>query len=134
MAIIYHQLQRMVDCSSIASTDSDYGATAIHSCGVTAGRGATRGCRTHGRRTTHGRGTTRGHGVVTGAHGRSRDQNPLGQWKKEELSSLCFNYGLTPGPRIHFRNKITPLELFCKYFTDEVWDLLVTETNCYACS
>ena len=103
-----------VDCSSIASTDSDHGATATHSCG---------GC-----------GATRGHGVVTSGHGRGRDQNPLGQWKKEEPSSLCFNYGLTPGPRIHLRNNITPLELFCKYFTDEVWDLLVTETNRSACS
>ena len=131
-----------VDCSSIASTDSDHGATAMHSRGgrgATRGHGATHGHRTHshgatrGRGTTCGHGTTRGYGVVTGGCGRGRDQNPLGQWKKEEPSSLCFNYGLTPGPRIHLHN-ITPLELFCKYFTDEVWDLLVTETNRYACS
>ena len=24
------------------------------------------------------------------------------------------------------------MSLFCRYFTDEVWNLLVTETNCYA--
>ena len=109
----------MLDCGSIAFTDSDHAAT--HSHGVTGGRGATCGCA-----------TTCSHGIVTGGHGRGCDQNPLGQQKKEEPSSLCFNYGLTPGPQIHFRNNITPLELFCKYFLDEVWDLLVTETNRYA--
>ena len=27
---------------------------------------------------------------------------------------------------------MTPLELFSKFYTDDVWDLLVTETNRYA--
>lgn len=44
-----------------------------------------------------------------------------------------INY-LTPGATGPFAAHTSPLKLYCKFFTDEVWDLMVTETNRYASS
>ena len=52
-------------------------------------------------------------------------------WVKEEPNSYCYQYTKTPGPTTHFTNNTTALDFFTKYFTDKVWDLLVTETNRY---
>ena len=45
---------------------------------------------------------------------------------------MCWNYPLTPGIKGPFPRNISPVQLFCRFFTDEVWDLLVTETNRYS--
>ena len=49
-----------------------------------------------------------------------------------EPDSVCWNYYLTPGPKRPFHTSTSPLQLFCTFFTDEVWDFLVTETNRYS--
>ena len=36
------------------------------------------------------------------------------------------------GPMNQFQPDVTPIELFSHFFTDEVWDLIVTGTNRYA--
>ena len=43
-----------------------------------------------------------------------------------------YSYKKTPGSPLSFTDNTTPLDIFCHFFTDEVWDLLVTETNRYA--
>ena len=94
------------------------------------GRGTSHG-RARGRETSrakrgsHSRGTTRG-------RGHTPRPNPLGEWKKAEPHSYCYGYYLTPGATGTFAPHISPLELFCKFFTDEVWDLMMVETNRYA--
>ena len=54
-------------------------------------------------------------------------------WKKEEPTSYTLPYSKTPGPT---SPNVTPLsttgDLFCRYFTDQVWDLVMVETNRYA--
>jgi len=46
-----------------------------------------------------------------------------------ELTHLMFTYIKTPGSTVPFPDDTTTLDLFCCYFTDEVWDFLVPETN-----
>jgi len=41
-------------------------------------------------------------------------------------------YNKTPGSIVPIPNGTTSLELFYRFFTDEVWELLVTETNWYS--
>lgn len=72
--------------------------------------------------TGHGRGTRRGIGA---GH---LDET---LWKKDSCL-VCFAYHLTPGPTVHLPDGSTALDLFCNFFTPEVWDLLVNETNRYA--
>ena len=54
-------------------------------------------------------------------------------WKKEEPTSYTLPYSKTPGPT---SPNVTPLsttgDLFCRFFTDQVWDLVMVETNRYA--
>ena len=86
---------------------------------------------------------------------------PVGAWKRIEPSSLCHVYTDTPGPTsilvtsestplqikhchvytdtpgptsILVTSESTPLQIFSRFFTDEVWELLVLETNCFAVS
>jgi len=40
----------------------------------------------------------------------------------------------TPGSNVPFSDSTTAVSLFDRFFTEEMWDLLVTETNCYAAS
>ena len=66
-----------------------------------------------------------------------RSKSPLddlgGVWKILEPSSLCHVYTETPGPTSSlFTPESTPLQLFSRFFTDEVWDLLVFETKIFA--
>lgn len=59
-----------------------------------------------------------------------------GTWTKQEPSSHSFSYCKTPGPTSSTVVSGNPsaLDLFCRYFTDDVWDLVVVETNRYASS
>ena len=84
-------------------------------------------------------GARRGHGVGRGrGTGRTRsgtgviDGIDMIKWKKAESEALCYTYRRTPGPITSLGSDATPRELFCRFFTDEVWDLMVTETNRYA--
>ena len=51
-------------------------------------------------------------------------------WVRTESSAFCYNYERSPGPA--FDTNSTALDVFSRLFTDEVWELLVTETNHYA--
>ena len=52
-----------------------------------------------------------------------------------EPSSICHVYTDTPGPTsILVTSESTPLQIFSLFFTDEVWELLVLETNRFAAS
>ena len=58
---------------------------------------------------------------------------PVGAWKRIEPSSICHVYTDTPGPTsILVTSESTPLQIFPRFFTDEVWELLVLETNRFA--
>ena len=50
----------------------------------------------------------------------------------EEPLSVLYCYREIPGSTAPFDDNTTVVSLFCSYFTDEVWNLLVTETNHYA--
>ena len=39
---------------------------------------------------------------------------------------------LTPGPTTPVDSSMSAVDLFCRFFTDEVWDLIVFETNRFA--
>ena len=59
----------------------------------------------------------------------------VGAWKRIVPSSLCHVYTETPGPTSALvTSESTPLQIFSRFFTDEVWELLVLETNCFAAS
>ena len=97
---------------------------------------------------TRGRGrdgTTCGRGCGTGRgreHGTAYDISepdtdnfppPVSRTWEEDKEPQCFlyNYSETPGSSIPFDSNTTRLDLFYRYFTQEVWDLLATETNQY---
>ena len=116
-------------------SDSDRG------CGQGRGRGRGRGC---GRGRGRGRSTDPGHDSTTPRHTRRQQSNrtipdlpilePVDEtaWVTQEPTSYCYSYTKTPGPTTDFSDDTTPLQFFMLFFTDEVWDLLVTETNKYA--
>ena len=55
-------------------------------------------------------------------------------WSVAEPTSHQFTYTKTTGPTsaaIYSGNQ-TAGELVCRFFTEEVWDLIVSETNCHA--
>jgi len=54
-----------------------------------------------------------------------------GSWEKKESDTAVFCFkGVMPGPPVD--DSASAVDLFCRCFTDEVWDLLVAETNRYA--
>ena len=56
-----------------------------------------------------------------------------GTWESdEEPLSVLYRYREIPGSTVPFDDNTNAASLFCRYFTDEVWNLLVTETNRYA--
>lgn len=55
-----------------------------------------------------------------------------GTWDKNEPTAMRYEYNRTSGPTSHIDRNSSPAQLFCRYFTDEVWELLVEETNRYA--
>jgi len=51
---------------------------------------------------------------------------------KREPDSGTYMYNKTPGSTIPIPDDTSSLDLFCRFFTDDVWEFLVTETNRYA--
>ena len=52
---------------------------------------------------------------------------------KRNLSlAYIYLYNKTPGSTVPFPDGTTSPDLFSRFFTDKVWDLLVNETNWYA--
>ena len=87
-----------------------------------------------GRGTGRGRGGSRGRGSgATDDRLTDREREVLkGKWLRQEnvFSQHPFN-GPTPGPTSP-SSGVSAGDCFGRFFTDEVWDLLVTETNRYA--
>ena len=55
------------------------------------------------------------------------------EWEKVGADNVVFPYtGPPPGPVQHVARDALPADLFNRFFSDEVWDLLVVETNRYA--
>ena len=87
----------------------------------------------------HGRGKRRrGMGVRRGT-GRlssplTKDQLILeGPWTREESRALNYSFsGDKAGPSIPTDSSTSAMDLFFRFFTDEVWELITTETNTYA--
>ena len=81
-------------------------------------------------------GSTRARSVRGGRQTRQTSQNQLlleGPWKKEESNSLIFPYqGSEPGPTTSIDTCTSVADIFSRFFTDNVWGLLVSETNKYA--
>ena len=70
---------------------------------------------------TRSRGVTRGHESIRGhgatcSRGATSRTNPLGEWKKQETSGLCYNYSLMPGAKVQFRNNTSASNLFCFFY------------------
>jgi hypothetical protein len=111
------------------------------------GRGSTAGC---GRPRTRGRaGRARGRGRAGRARGRGRgpvsrpnvdsdeeseQKSDEERWEKKEATSFVYQYRSAAGPTapVSTLQNETALDLFCRFFTDEVWQLIVDETNRYA--
>ena len=96
------------------------------------GRG--RGGRGRGGRGGRGRGGRGrgGHGgAATSSSGPTLD-TVTDNWQKQEPSSCTYPYTKTPGPTLPIPSDSTKLDLFYRFFTPEVWELLVIETNRYA--
>ena len=98
------------------------------------GRGRSRGS---GRPRRHrGRGRRRGRGcaIIRIAPTDSDRDSEDEIWQKKELLSLNFLYCKTPGPTtpISILANESPSDLSCWYITDDVWKLIVEETNRYA--
>ena len=52
------------------------------------------------------------------------------KWRKHQPAFTKFAYaGPQPGPSVPVARNTSALDLFCRFFTSEVWDLLVEETN-----
>ena len=95
------------------------------------GRGRGRGGRGCGRG-DGGRGHGPGSGRAAVSSGPSGLDTVTDNWQKQEPSSCTYPYINTPGPTLPIPPGTTELDLFYRYFTPEVWNLLVTETNRYA--
>ena len=55
------------------------------------------------------------------------------KWMMREPNQTIYTYtGGAAGPTTPVNTSMSALELFSRFFTDEVWDLIVTETNRYA--
>ena len=54
----------------------------------------------------------------------------LEDWKREGSDALYFPFAGPPqGPVTAVTDDTTPHDVFERYFTSEVWDLIVVETN-----
>ena len=53
-------------------------------------------------------------------------------WKTEEPTSVMWPYSWEPGPCSGLGSNASALDYFSLFFTDEVWDLIIKETNRYA--
>ena len=130
-----------VDGGSVDGRSNGSSSMITHSSGTSfgrgmRGRGSVRGGR-HGR--GRRRGSVRGCSSTRGGRGRgstshiSQLETVSDPWVKEESSAFCFNYERTPGPtNASFDSNSSILDFFARFFTEEVWTFLVTETNRYA--
>ena len=57
-----------------------------------------------------------------------------GTWSKEEPVAVALTYTLTPGLSSQNSKYVTACQLFCCFFVDAMWELLVVETHQYAAS
>ncbi len=115
------------------------------------GRGRRQRGRGRGQRTSRGGGNRgRGRGRGRGAHGvgvprQGRKQKefigPLsledsileGKWEKKESDCIVFSFsGPSPGPTLPVDSSTTDLMLFLRFFSYEVFNLIVVETNRFA--
>ena len=96
------------------------------------GRGSTSGAR--GRSTRRSRGGS-GRGVGASASDRLTDRQReilVNGWKQQENVFTRYPFqGATPGPTTPSSGE-SASACFNRFFTDEVWDLLVEETNRFA--
>ena len=130
-----------VDGGSVDGRSSGSSSMITHSSGTSFGRGMRRRGSVRGGRHGRGRrrGSVRGCSSTRGGRGRgstshiSQLETVSDPWVKEESSAFCFNYERTPGPtNASFDSNSSILDFFARFFTEEVWTFLVTETNRYA--
>ena len=77
-------------------------------------------------------GTGSGRSRSTQASGSKLSPQVTGPWKKENSNPLILNYSGVPGPTGNVLSTSSSLiDAFYIFFTVQVWDLLVTETNTY---
>ena len=56
-----------------------------------------------------------------------------GPWQRKESTALNYRFrGGEPGPTFPVDSSMSTLDFFPRFFTDEVWELIVTHTNRYA--
>ena len=102
--------------------------------GRSRGRGRGRGrCRGRGRSSGRGRGHGRGRGRDPFAGLLDREKEVLCGVRRHQESNayVCPFSDPTPGPAILVDGD-SARELFESFYTNEVWDLIVAETNRYA--
>ena len=69
----------------------------------------------------------------SGSAGRHLGLDPVEcLWQQAKSTALRFNYSATPGPTVSLAPDHSASGIFCHCFTDDVWDLLTTETNRHA--
>lgn len=130
------------DDSSVTSTRGSLrgGVRTRRGRGSTAGRGrpSYRGRAGRGRgRGRAGRGRGRGRagcGSASRQNVDSGEESDEDRWQKKEATSFVYPYRSAAGPTapVSTLQNETALDLFCRFFTDEVWQLIVDETNRYA--
>lgn len=126
------------------------GASSVSLGGGTPGRGGgpVTPAQTQGRGRGRGRGGRGGHAAgvgvaggvgagvagVVGAGGAGIVLRTVdGPWVKENPTGFSFSYRKTPGPTSpSVTSASTATDLFARFFSQDVWDLLVEETNRYA--
>lgn len=95
--------------------------------------------RVHGRRRRRGRGSKDGAPITDTTTATEhvdvdRSLPPVGgTWEQdEEPDSLLFRYAAKHGSNVPYTADTSAVDLFYSYFTEDVWAMLVTETNRYA--
>ena len=69
----------------------------------------------------------------SGSAGRHLGLDPVEcLWQRAKSTALRFNYSATPGPTVSLAPDHSASGIFCHFFTDDVRDLLTTETNRHA--
>ena len=96
------------------------------------GRGSNTGRGSSVRGGAIGRG--KGWGSTTGRAGHASQLEKVSDpWVRRESNAFCFNYTHTSGPTsTSLDSDSFFLDYIARLFTEEVWMLLVTETNRYA--
>ena len=98
-------------------------------------RGGVRGGRRRGTRgggRGGGRSGVRGRGATGSVRARGGEPSSERNWEKKQPSSYHFPYVNSPGPKNDLQPDATSIDLFSRFFTDNVLALIVTETNRYA--